>query len=305
MPIFVDHKTVINSRQVRTESDGCTVGLTHFINGSKNGKSPQAMLVEEGPFRNLRTHYHSEDEFQIFIQGDGINGRHKISPIQVHFACKFTPYGPIVASKEGCSFITLRCRTDSGAKFLPECREELENISLRDPWQKTSKLLFPEKSDEIETQLLEGLQNNSGLAAIAFRFPPSKKTISPETFLGDGQFLVVINGSLIHENMEYEPLSIIYLEAGEESLLIESGKLGLDMLVLNFPESSPINDQEFKNKKSNFKVWQCVLCGFIYDESIGIPEEGIAPGTLWSEVPVSFGCPDCSSLKNEFIMVEV
>lgn len=27
------------------------------------------------------------------------------------------------------------------------------------------------------------------------------------------------------------------------------------------------------------KKWQCRYCSFIYDEKVGIPEDGIAPGT--------------------------
>lgn len=27
------------------------------------------------------------------------------------------------------------------------------------------------------------------------------------------------------------------------------------------------------------RKWQCVVCGFIYDEALGLPDEGIAPGT--------------------------
>ena len=33
------------------------------------------------------------------------------------------------------------------------------------------------------------------------------------------------------------------------------------------------------------KVWQCVVCGFIYDEKAGMPEEGIKPGTAWADIP--------------------
>ena len=29
------------------------------------------------------------------------------------------------------------------------------------------------------------------------------------------------------------------------------------------------------------KKWQCIVCGFIYDEAEGFEEEGIAPGTAW------------------------
>lgn len=29
------------------------------------------------------------------------------------------------------------------------------------------------------------------------------------------------------------------------------------------------------------KKFVCDLCGYIYDEAAGAPDEGIAPGTLW------------------------
>ena len=34
-----------------------------------------------------------------------------------------------------------------------------------------------------------------------------------------------------------------------------------------------------------YRTWMCVVCGFIYDEAKGLPEEGIAPGTRWEDVP--------------------
>jgi len=54
-----------------------------------------------------------------------------------------------------------------------------------------------------------------------------------------------------------------------------------------------------------FKVWQCVLCGLIYEEAEGWPADGIAPGTRWEDVPDSWICPECSATKADFEMVEV
>jgi rubredoxin len=51
------------------------------------------------------------------------------------------------------------------------------------------------------------------------------------------------------------------------------------------------------------KVWQCELCAFSYDESEGLPAEGIAPGTRWADVPETWTCPDCSATKDDFAMV--
>ena len=54
-----------------------------------------------------------------------------------------------------------------------------------------------------------------------------------------------------------------------------------------------------------FKVWQCILCGFLYDEAEGIPAEGIPAGTRWEDVPDTWVCPQCSATKVDFEMVEI
>ncbi len=54
-----------------------------------------------------------------------------------------------------------------------------------------------------------------------------------------------------------------------------------------------------------FKQYLCIICGFIYDESLGWPESGIEPGTLWIDVPEDWACPDCGVMKDDFEMLEV
>ena len=56
---------------------------------------------------------------------------------------------------------------------------------------------------------------------------------------------------------------------------------------------------------AEFKKYMCVICGLIYDEAEGWPEEGIAPGTRWDDVPENWYCPDCGASKDEFEMMEV
>jgi rubredoxin len=53
------------------------------------------------------------------------------------------------------------------------------------------------------------------------------------------------------------------------------------------------------------KVWQCIVCGYIYDESKGDPEHGIVAGTRWEDVPEGWECPDCGVAKADFEMAEV
>tara|TARA_B100000686_G_scaffold308018_1_gene348672 strand:- start:145 stop:291 length:147 start_codon:yes stop_codon:yes gene_type:complete len=48
-----------------------------------------------------------------------------------------------------------------------------------------------------------------------------------------------------------------------------------------------------------------MVCGFIYNEEQGLPEEGIAPGTKWEEIPDDWMCPDCGVGKEDFDMIEI
>ena len=42
------------------------------------------------------------------------------------------------------------------------------------------------------------------------------------------------------------------------------------------------------------------VCGYVYDEEAGDPENGIAPGTKWEDVPEDFTCPICGLDKSAF-----
>lgn len=53
---------------------------------------------------------------------------------------------------------------------------------------------------------------------------------------------------------------------------------------------------------SEYRKWQCVICGFIYDEEHGVPEDGIPAGTRWEDIPESWYCPECGAAKSDFEM---
>lgn len=44
----------------------------------------------------------------------------------------------------------------------------------------------------------------------------------------------------------------------------------------------------------------CEVCGYIYEEEEGDPENGIAPGTKWEDLPEDFICPLCKMGKQFF-----
>ncbi|MBY4731085.1 rubredoxin [Cupriavidus pauculus] len=53
-----------------------------------------------------------------------------------------------------------------------------------------------------------------------------------------------------------------------------------------------------------YRQWVCIICGWVYDEATGWPEDGIAPGTRWEDIPDDWRCPECDVGKEDFAMVE-
>lgn len=50
--------------------------------------------------------------------------------------------------------------------------------------------------------------------------------------------------------------------------------------------------------------WECTICGYIYDEALGDPDNGIAAGTRWDDVPDDWCCPDCGASKADFLLLD-
>jgi rubredoxin len=48
------------------------------------------------------------------------------------------------------------------------------------------------------------------------------------------------------------------------------------------------------------KKYTCGVCGYVYDEAKGDPDNGVAPGTKWEDLPKDWVCPVCGASKDEF-----
>jgi len=46
--------------------------------------------------------------------------------------------------------------------------------------------------------------------------------------------------------------------------------------------------------------YECTVCGYVYDPSDGDPDNGIAPGTSFDDLPGDWTCPVCGAAKSEF-----
>lgn len=46
--------------------------------------------------------------------------------------------------------------------------------------------------------------------------------------------------------------------------------------------------------------YRCMLCGWEYDPETGDPENNVAPGIPFEELPDDFLCPVCGAGKDQF-----
>ena len=48
----------------------------------------------------------------------------------------------------------------------------------------------------------------------------------------------------------------------------------------------------------------CIVCGYIYDPSLGDSVNGVEPGTSFKDLPEGWLCPLCGAFVDEFVVAE-
>jgi rubredoxin len=296
---FEDVKAGKTQRQTPTG----TAWRTNFLVPDKEAPiSPMAFLAEGTPRRVINPHFHQVDQFQVIVHGGGVLGKHPLSIHAVHFSRAHTPYGPIVFSDAGLGFLTLRSQWDPGAQYLPAEREKLAKVEHRNPWQSTEAPAFG-GTDAINLHTFAEIKDERGLAAYSLTLKPHAQTLAPDQSNTNGQYLIITKGSLLHQGKDHKAITIVFVRPDEARFNLVAGMDGLEALVLHYPQRAlPAAAMLAKSDSKQYRVWQCELCAFAYDEAKGMPDEGIAPGTRWEDVPEDWICPDCATSKQDFQM---
>ncbi len=302
MPQIAAHDDVRANRMQREVPNGMA-WRTPFLTPAEGEKEePMAFLVEGTPARVIRTHFHENDQFQVVMSGGGVLGKHQLAVHAVHFSRAHTPYGPIVFGEEGLGFLTLRARWDPGANYLPDARDKLVGTKERKPWQMTELPNFAGDAP-VNVHAFTQIRDARGLAAFSLSLKPHAVATAPDPSQSGGQYIITTRGSLTYQGKEYKAISIAFVKPHEAPWQLVAGPEGLEALVLNYPRREAPAAREVPAAKSpHLRLWQCALCSFTYDEAKGMPEEGIAAGTRWEDVPESWTCPDCSASKSDFHM---
>ena len=46
--------------------------------------------------------------------------------------------------------------------------------------------------------------------------------------------------------------------------------------------------------------YRCLICDYIYDPAVGDPDNGVAAGTAFDDLPEDWVCPLCGADKSNF-----
>lgn len=213
---------------------------------------PQLLLVEQPvPGSTILTHYHSQDQFQIFIDGNGKLGRHDVSPITLHYTNRYTGYGPIIAGDQGLSYYVVRPSFDTlvtGQYVLQaDKRETLKNH----PGPKLSivgqpivaldaRALATLPSIKFEA-LIDAPDRDAerGLGADLVSLGPNMTYTGLDPATGSGQMVLVIGGAIEHGGTKLGARSGIALTPDEPALRIQASDEGAQVLMLQYPKRTP------------------------------------------------------------------
>lgn len=219
--------------------------VTDFItSGGEHGlPRPQSFLVEQSAHWTLPIHFHTQDQFQLFVGGRGHIGRHAIGPGCVHYASAHAGYGPLVSEAEGVAYLTLRLVSDTGAWYLPEQREHLKRgVKKR---QQHAEPASPIDANALRTLIEPTAEavipcDASGLAVWLLRLPPGRSAPTPVASApGAGRFYVLMQGELRLQGDTLRGLATVFVPK-EETFDLEAGSEGAEIMVLQFPAEALI-----------------------------------------------------------------
>ena len=81
----------------------------------------------------------------------------------------------------------------------------------------------------------------------------------------------------------------------------EEWKACLDELI---ETGRPVNIGPKQKRNRATQLYLCAPCGYVYDPLLSLPQEGIAAGTPFAEIPDDWRCPDCNVTKADFVPLD-
>jgi hypothetical protein len=230
----------VTDTSVRTyQDDYITVYMRDYWDHTTGDlNTPHACLVDHPtPGGTIRAHFHDVDQFQIFTDGTGRIGKHRVQPGSVHYTDQCTTYGPIVNDNSGLKYMTLRPARDSGAKFMPGSKALLTKRPGRTRYYQIDMTQL--QSGASTRQLSE---ETDGVSVCELK--SAAREILPGLPVGlefSRGFYTVLNGSVILEGRALPRESCIYVDAGKPLEGALAGNDGAIVVFASFSHSCQVH----------------------------------------------------------------
>jgi flavin reductase (DIM6/NTAB) family NADH-FMN oxidoreductase RutF/rubredoxin len=101
----------------------------------------------------------------------------------------------------------------------------------------------------------------------------------------------IIDNELLEE--KEEPLTYAHYRNVKKGMAPKNAPTYIDKAAK--PEA-----EEKQDSKGAGTSHKCIVCGYVYDPEVGDPDEGIAPGTPFEDLPDDWKCPICSADTDAF-----
>jgi hypothetical protein len=203
--------------------------------------SPTVFLVEQPANSTVASHFHRQNQFQLFVDGAGNIGPKALQPVTIHYAGAYTGYGPLVAGPAGLKYFTIRPVCESGAIPLDEAREKMVRGPKR---HATSAPIAPATLAELErldaTTSFDAIPlAEDGMGARVLAAPPQAQLATEFPRAARGTFVVVLAGSVVHGDGESTRWESIFVSSEDEMPMLTAGRDGAQLVFLFTPAKAP------------------------------------------------------------------
>lgn len=208
-------------------------------NGEDPLHSPTVFLAEQPPNCELAPHFHRQNQFQLFVEGEGTIGQEHIAPVTVHYAGAYTGYGPILSGNAWLKYFTIRSVFDTGITLNTEWRGKM----VRGP-KRHAKASIGQPSTVEQLAALQAIQHetvivaDAGLGAELFRLPANTAQRFAPIAGSVGQFIFVLAGSVLLEGTTLSLWDSAFLPAPDGEVVITTGAQGAEVIALHMPETA-------------------------------------------------------------------
>lgn len=204
--------------------------LVKRFGGDPAGPSVILSVQPEG-FENP-AHFHDGAQFQVMLEGSAAFPAHELTPLSVHFSDSCVPYGPF---RVGADFVLGVFRQRPAKQYYMSDRGSRR---LRNPYGREVYASWSSSAQEgrdnlsADWALMEGAPHDPR-ASVRRCAPGEEVEREPAAA---GEFLVVVDGSVLLEGEAHRPYSTRYHEGREAPRRAVAGPEGALLLFLTFPD---------------------------------------------------------------------